>query len=175
MSRLIYRVCLIAVLLVVLAGGVYYYTTVYQKEAGPQKGTFVDRTRQDSLKAGIEYAGRITETGQPDTGRITETGQPDTGRITETGQPDTGRITETDQLDTGRLPEELRQRQVKSVMRTETYLAAENASAQAEKASGKAKEAFVYISTGKKISAQAVETGKEADSNGSTGHALFEN
>lgn len=117
MSRFIYRVCLVAVLLIALAGGVYYYTTVYQKEPVPQKGTFVERTG----------------------------------------------------------PEGLQPRQVRPVMRTQTYLAAENASVQAGKSSGKTKEAFVYLSTGKKISAQAVETGKEAGSNGSTGHALFEN
>lgn len=92
MSRLIYRVCLIAVLLTAIAGGVYYYTTVYQKEAGPQKGTFVDRTVQED-----------TETA------------------------------------------------------------------------GQTKEAFAYLSAGKTIPAQAVETGKEADTHGSTGYALFEN
>ena len=56
MSRLIYRVCLLAILLIAVAGGVYYYTAVYQKEAGPQKGPFVDRTGAEEPNPEYKYA-----------------------------------------------------------------------------------------------------------------------
>lgn len=128
MSRFIYRVCLIAVLLIAVAGGFYYYTTVYEKEAGPQKGTFVDR--REGTEPCTEYAGR--------------------------------------------LPEAFRQSEVRNTGK-QVYLAAENTSARTGNTSGKTKEAFVYVTTGKKIPAQTAESGKEADSHGSTGYALFEN
>lgn len=41
MGRFIYRMCLVIVVAIAVAGGVYYYTTFYQKEDGPHKGTFV--------------------------------------------------------------------------------------------------------------------------------------
>lgn len=105
MSRLIYRVCLIVVLLIAVAGGVYYYTAVYQKEAGPQKGTFV---HQEGTIPADKYVSQV---------------------------PGDCRSY------VGRLPEELQQ-------------------------SEKTAEAFVYLNTGKKIPAKAVETGKEADLHG---------
>lgn len=139
MSRFIYRVCLIAVLLIAVAGGFYYYTTVYEKEAGPQKGTFVDRG--EGTDPCTEYAGRLLQTDWPNLGR---------------------------------LPETFRQSEVRNTGK-QVYLAAENTSARTGNTSGKTKEAFVYVTTGKKIPAQTAESGKEADSHGSTGYALFEN
>ena len=41
MGRLIYRMCLIVVLVIAVAGGVYYYRTFYGDRQEPQKGTFV--------------------------------------------------------------------------------------------------------------------------------------
>lgn len=58
MGRFIYRMCLVLVLAIAVAGGVYYYTTFYQKEEGPQKGTFV--SNMDDNDQAIEaflYAG----------------------------------------------------------------------------------------------------------------------
>lgn len=58
MGRFIYRMCLVLVLAIAVAGGVYYYTTFYQKEERPQKGTFVSNI--DDSDQAIEaffYAG----------------------------------------------------------------------------------------------------------------------
>lgn len=43
MGRFIYRMCLVVVLVIAVAGGVYYYMTFYQKNEAPQKGTFVNK------------------------------------------------------------------------------------------------------------------------------------
>lgn len=43
MGRLIYRMCLVAALVIAIAGGIYYYMSFYQKEDAMQKGTFVNR------------------------------------------------------------------------------------------------------------------------------------
>lgn len=43
MGRLIYRMCLVVILVLAVAGGIYYYMTFYQKEDVVQKGTFVNR------------------------------------------------------------------------------------------------------------------------------------
>ena len=57
MGRFIYRMCLVIVVAIAVAGGVY--STFYQKEDGPHKGTFVytdesakNTAREISLQAG---------------------------------------------------------------------------------------------------------------------------
>ena len=61
MGRFIYRMCLIVVLAIAVAGGVYYYTTFYQTEEGPQKGTFVNRMDHSSPEPDGGLYGMITK------------------------------------------------------------------------------------------------------------------
>lgn len=49
MGKFIYRMCLFVGLMVVLAGGVYYYMTAYDEEE-LEDGTFVDRFDEDELE-----------------------------------------------------------------------------------------------------------------------------
>lgn len=55
MGRLIYRMCLVIVLVIAVAGGVYYYMTFYQKDESPQKGTFVNRMDDKQLDIDRKY------------------------------------------------------------------------------------------------------------------------
>ena len=41
MGKLVYRMCLFVILVIAVAGGIYYYMTIYQKEESVEKGTFV--------------------------------------------------------------------------------------------------------------------------------------
>ena len=51
MNRRIYRMCLAAVLIIAVAGGVFYYMTLNQKQAGIEKGTFVEKMDDAVLKS----------------------------------------------------------------------------------------------------------------------------
>ena len=42
MGKLVYRMCLVVVLMAVIVGGVYYYMSIYQMDEEPDRGTFVD-------------------------------------------------------------------------------------------------------------------------------------
>lgn len=42
MGKMLYRMCLVVVLVAVIAGGVYYYMSIYQADEEPDRGTFVD-------------------------------------------------------------------------------------------------------------------------------------
>ena len=65
MSRFIYRMCLVVVLVIAVAGGVYYYMTFYQKNEAPQKGTFVNKMDDALSETGrqareaFSYAGGV--------------------------------------------------------------------------------------------------------------------
>ncbi len=65
MSRFIYRMCLVVVLVIAVAGGVYYYMTFYQKNEAPQKGTFVNKMDDALSETGrqareaFSYAGDV--------------------------------------------------------------------------------------------------------------------
>ena len=43
MGKLVYRMCLAVVLMIAVAGGIYYFMTVTRNEERPEQGTFVDR------------------------------------------------------------------------------------------------------------------------------------
>ena len=49
MNRRIYRMCLAAVLIIAVAGGVFYYMTLNEKQAGIEKGTFVEKIDRKSV------------------------------------------------------------------------------------------------------------------------------
>ena len=42
MGKLVYRMCLVVVLVAIIVGGVYYYMAFYQADEDPDRGTFVD-------------------------------------------------------------------------------------------------------------------------------------
>ena len=43
MGRLVYRMCLAVVLMIAVAGGIYYFMAVTRDKENPEQGTFVDR------------------------------------------------------------------------------------------------------------------------------------
>lgn len=70
MGRLIYRMCLVVILVLAVAGGIYYYMTFYQKEDVVQKGTFVNRvTAPDNNFSGqaFAYAGEAAKDAAQET------------------------------------------------------------------------------------------------------------
>ena len=59
MGKLVYRMCLFVILVIAVAGGIYYYMTIYQKELLRQlsklncteKGTFVKSVEWETESA----------------------------------------------------------------------------------------------------------------------------
>lgn len=49
MGKFVYRMCLAVILMIAVAGGVYYYMTFYQEEEIPEKGTFVQETNEQGI------------------------------------------------------------------------------------------------------------------------------
>lgn len=57
MGKLVYRMCLFVILVIAVAGGIYYYMTIYQKEESVEKGTFVKNVEweTDAVTCSVEY------------------------------------------------------------------------------------------------------------------------
>ncbi len=51
MGKLVYRMCLFVILVIAVAGGIYYYMTIYQKEESVEKGTFVKSVEWETESA----------------------------------------------------------------------------------------------------------------------------
>ena len=81
--------CLVLVLIAAVTGGVYYYMTVYEKEAVPKKGTFV-KTEQAGQKAGLEKISEAVQETAHAAGRVAETAAWKAGRMTEAAMEKTG-------------------------------------------------------------------------------------
>jgi len=56
MGKMIYRMCLFLVLVVAVAGGIYYYATFQRIEEEPEQGTFVRWFGEDEPEAELEEA-----------------------------------------------------------------------------------------------------------------------
>lgn len=54
MGKLVYRMCLVVILMIAVAGGVYYYRTFYQAQDSQNKGTFVKRAEDAVQRADEE-------------------------------------------------------------------------------------------------------------------------
>ena len=87
MGRMIYRMCLVLVLIAAVTGGVYYYMTVYEKEAVPKKGTFV-KTEQAGQKAGLEKISEAVQETAHAAGRVAETAAWKAGSMAQTAMDD---------------------------------------------------------------------------------------
>lgn len=64
MGKLVYRMCLFAILVIAIAGGVYYYMTIYQNEETMDKGTFVENMDSAVQMADNDVAGPAMGTAQ---------------------------------------------------------------------------------------------------------------